>query len=67
MRSRYEFALAADGRKARWVIEMRIIADIMGGDNAPLETLRGVCQAAGEEYSRDQKNRGREFAGYRKI
>ena len=53
MRSRYEFALAADGRKARWVIEMRIIADIMGGDNAPLETLRGVCQAAGEEYSRD--------------
>ena len=29
---------------------MRIIVDVMGGDNAPLETVKGVCQAA-EEYN----------------
>lgn len=27
---------------------MRIIVDVMGGDNAPLETVKGVCQAAAE-------------------
>ena len=27
---------------------MRIIVDVMGGDNAPLETVKGVCQAASE-------------------
>ncbi len=26
----------------------RIIVDMMGGDNAPLETVKGVCMAAGE-------------------
>lgn len=25
---------------------MRIIVDVMGGDNAPLETVKGVCEAA---------------------
>jgi len=29
---------------------MRIIVDVMGGDNAPLETVKGVCQAA-EEFN----------------
>ena len=29
---------------------MRIIVDVMGGDNAPLETVKGVCAAA-EEYN----------------
>lgn len=27
---------------------MRIIVDVMGGDNAPLETVKGVCMAAAE-------------------
>ncbi len=27
---------------------MRIIVDVMGGDNAPLETVKGVCEAAAE-------------------
>lgn len=27
---------------------MRIIVDVMGGDNAPLETVKGVCAAAAE-------------------
>lgn len=27
---------------------MRIIVDVMGGDNAPLETVKGVCDAAAE-------------------
>ncbi len=27
---------------------MRIIVDVMGGDNAPLETVKGVCEAARE-------------------
>ena len=27
---------------------MRIIVDVMGGDNAPLETVKGVCMAAQE-------------------
>ena len=31
---------------------MRIIVDIMGGDNAPLETVKGVCAAA-DEYTAD--------------
>lgn len=31
---------------------MRIIADIMGGDNAPVETLKGVSLASCEEYAR---------------
>ena len=30
---------------------MRIIVDIMSGDNAPLETLRGVCRAQEQSYS----------------
>ena len=29
---------------------MRIIVDVMGGDNAPLETVKGVCLAA-EEFN----------------
>ena len=29
---------------------MRIIVDVMGGDNAPLETVKGVCMAA-EEFN----------------
>lgn len=29
---------------------MKIIVDVMGGDNAPEETVKGVCQAA-EEYN----------------
>lgn len=29
---------------------MRIIVDVMGGDNAPLETVKGVCHAA-EEFN----------------
>jgi glycerol-3-phosphate acyltransferase PlsX len=27
---------------------MRIIVDVMGGDNSPLETVKGVCEAAAE-------------------
>ncbi len=30
---------------------MKLIVDIMGGDNSPIETLKGVCFAAGEKYS----------------
>ena len=32
---------------------MRIIVDIMSGDNAPLEMLLGVERASGQEYSKD--------------
>ncbi len=32
---------------------MRIIVDIMSGDNAPYETLKGVCEAADYDYARD--------------
>ncbi len=31
---------------------MRIIVDIMSGDKAPLETLKGVCLAAEQKYAR---------------
>lgn len=30
---------------------MRIIVDVMGGDNAPLETVKGVCAAAAEYHA----------------
>ncbi|MBE6583971.1 MAG: phosphate acyltransferase PlsX [Ruminococcaceae bacterium] len=32
---------------------MRIIVDVMSGDNAPFETLLGVCEAAACDYARD--------------
>ena len=31
---------------------MRILVDVMGGDNAPLETVKGACDAA-KEYAAD--------------
>ena len=30
---------------------MRIILDVMSGDNAPLETLKGACAAVSQDYS----------------
>ncbi len=30
---------------------MRIIVDIMSGDNAPYETLKGACEAAAYDYA----------------
>lgn len=32
---------------------MRIIVDVMSGDNAPYETLKGVCEAAACDYAKD--------------
>ena len=32
---------------------MRIIVDVMSGDNAPFETLKGVCEAVTCDYARD--------------
>lgn len=31
---------------------MRIIVDVMSGDNAPFETLKGVCEATGYDYAK---------------
>ena len=32
---------------------MRIIVDVMSGDNAPYETLKGVCEAVSYDYAKD--------------
>ena len=32
---------------------MKIIVDVMSGDNAPFETLKGVCEAVTCDYARD--------------
>ena len=36
-------------RRFRRNLHMKIIVDVMGGDNAPEETVKGVIQAAGEQ------------------
>ena len=31
---------------------MRIIVDVMSGDNAPFETLKGICEAKSYDYAK---------------